>query len=68
MINVRLVSNITKEGSEFTLVSVKVTATDEENAKQAMASKGVNTVFTNVSSLFSAIEQATVDLVQSGLV
>ena len=68
MINVRLVSEIIKEGSTYTLVNVKITADNPDDRKSAMAVKGVQQQFTNVSSLFSAIEGETVALVQSGLV
>lgn len=68
MINVRLVSEIVKAGSTYTLVSVKITADNPDDKKSAMAVKGVDQQFTNVSSLFSAIESETVALVQSGLV
>lgn len=68
MINVRLVSQITKEGSTYTLVSVKITAENPDDMKTVTAVKGVEQEFTNVSSLFSAIESETVALVQSGFV
>lgn len=68
MINIRQVSNVIKDGSEYTLVDVRVIAEDRENGKQAMARKDVNTTFTNVSSLFAAIQSHTVDVVSSGLI
>jgi hypothetical protein len=68
MINVRLVSEIIKDGSTYTLVSVKITADNPDDKKSAQAVKGVEEQFTNVSSLFSAIENETIALVQSGLV
>lgn len=68
MINIRQVSNVTKDGAEYTLVNVKVVAEDPENRKSASASKEVNTTFTSVNLLFDAIQQATVDLVTSGLI
>ena len=68
MINVRLVSQIVKEGSTFTLVSIKLTGENLENSKTVTALKGVDQEYTNVSSLFDAIEAETVALVQSGYV
>jgi len=68
MINVRQVSNVIKDDSEYTLVDVRVIAEDQENGKQAMARKDVGTTYTNVSSLFAAIQQHTVDVVSSGLI
>lgn len=68
MINIRQVSNVVKDGSQYTLIDVRAIAEDRENGKQATARKDVNATFSNVSSLFSAIEQHTVDLVTSGLI
>ena len=68
MINIRQVSNVTKDGTEYTLVDVRVVAEDRENGKQATALKEVGTTFTSVSSLFVAIQAHTVDVVQSGLI
>ena len=68
MINVRQVSNVVKDGSEYTLVDVRVIAEDQENGKQAMARKDVGTTYTNVSSLFAAIQAHTVDVIGSGLI
>jgi len=68
MINVRQISNVIKDGTEYTLVDVRVIAEDQENGKQATARKDVGTTFTNVSSLFAAIQQHTVDVVSSGLI
>ena len=68
MINVRLVTQITKEGSTFTLVSIKLIADNPDDGKLVTAVKAVDYPYTNVSSLFSAIEDETVALVQSGYV
>lgn len=68
MINIRQVSNVVKDGSQYTLVDVRAVAEDPDSGKQAMARKDVNSTFTSVSLLFSAIEQHTVDLVTSGLI
>ena len=68
MINIRQVSNVIKDGGDYTLVDVKAIAEDQENGKQAIARKAVNTTYPNVSSLFQAIQQHTVDLVTSGLI
>lgn len=68
MINVRQVSNVIKDGSQYTLVDVKVTMEDQENGRQVIARKQVDQTYTNVSSLWSAIGQHTVDVIQSGLI
>ncbi len=68
MINIRQVSNVVKDGTEYTLVDVRVIAEDRGAGKQATARKDVNTTYTNVSALFTAIQQHTVDVVQSGLI
>jgi len=68
MINIRQVSNVKKDGTEYTLVDVRVIMEDQENGKQVTARKDVNTIFTNVSLLWSAIGQHTVDVVGSGLI
>ena len=68
MINIRQISNVTKDGSEYTLVDVRVVAEDRENGKQATALKEVGTTFTSVSALFVAIQAHTVDVIQSGLI
>lgn len=68
MINFRQVSNVVKNGNEFTLVNVKVTAENEANGKAVMAAKTVDATFANVNLLFDAIQQHTVDLVSSGLI
>lgn len=68
MINIRQVSNVIKDGTEYTLVDVRVVAEDRENGKQATALKEVGTTFTSTTGLFVAIQQHTVDVVQSGLI
>lgn len=68
MINVRLVSSITKEGSTFTLVSIKIVAENPNDFKRIEAVKEVNEDFTNVSSLFTSIQDNVVALIQSGYV
>jgi len=68
MINIRQISNVTKDGTIFTLIDVRVVMEDQENGKQVTATKDVNLTFANVSSLWSAIGQHTVDVVQSGLI
>jgi hypothetical protein len=68
MINIRLVSNVIKDGNTFTLVNVKATTENPEALKSASAAKEVNNEFTNVNDLFSAIQQHVVDLVASGLI
>lgn len=68
MINVRQVANITKDGSVYTLVDVKIMAENVEGEKRVTAHKGVNAGFTDVSSLFTAIRDNVVALIQSGLV
>ena len=68
MINIRQVSNVVKNGTEYTLVDVRVIAEDRDAGKQASARKDVNTTYTNVSSLFAAIQSHTIDVIQSGLI
>jgi len=68
MINIRQVSNVTKDGGTYTLVNVKVVAEDQENGVQASALKEVNTAFTNVNSLWAAIGQHTANVISSGLI
>lgn len=68
MINFRQVSTVQKDGNQYTLIMVKVTAENPVDSKSAMSAKEVNTTFANVSDLFDAIQQHTVDLVASGLI
>lgn len=65
MINVRLVSNIKKEADTFTLVNVKILAENPTELKRIEAVKEVNEEFTNVSSLFTSIQNNVVSLIQS---
>ena len=68
MINIRQISNIQKDGGQYTLVNVKVVAENPGEQKTAMASKEVNAMYTNVSDLFDAIQGHVVELVTSGLI
>ena len=68
MINIRQISNITKYGTQYTLENVRVVMEDQENGKQVTASKQVEVTYADVSSLWAAIGQHTIDVVQSGLI
>lgn len=66
--NIRLVSNITKDGSLYTLLNIKVLVENAEAEKRVEATQGVNAEFTSVNDLFTAIQTNVVNLVSSGLV
>ena len=68
MTNISQSSNIKKDGTEYTLVDVRVVMENQINGKQVTARKDVNAVYTNVSSVWAAIGQHTADVIQSGLI
>lgn len=68
MKNVRQVANIQKHEGGFTLVSVRVVSIDEDTQKKVDVWKPVGDEFADVNTLFAAIRQTVIDVVQSTFV
>lgn len=69
MKNIRLVSNIVLEDEgTFTLENIRVLVLDLAEETKLEGSKRVNQNYSNVSTLFTAIQAITVDIATSTLV
>jgi len=67
MVNIRQISSIDKEGSTYTLVSIKVVIEDAINHRTLTIVKEVGTDFLNPTALFAAVQTETVAVVSSSL-
>jgi len=67
MVNIRTVSSIDKEGSTYTLVSIKVVIEDPVNHRVLTIVKEIGVNFLNATALFTAVQNETVAAVSSSL-
>lgn len=67
MKNVNFTTDVHKEGNTFTLVSVRVTINDNQSGKALTSKRSFNDQFGTVDALFTGIQTAVVDVVQSTL-
>ena len=67
MTNIRQVANVSKDGSNLTLVNVVVTTTDPDTGHVVKRIKPVGVVYTTINDLYAAIKDNVNEVLTSGL-